>query len=254
MKYIVGYYTDIGNKKETNQDSFCIKIAETSKGTFALGIICDGMGGLKKGELASATVVTAFSNWFEHDFASQISRWSLYQVQEQWDSMLIELNDKLRAYGKETGLQLGTTFTGFLCAGGNYLIGHVGDSRVYEIKQELRILTEDQTVVAREVIRGNITAKQAKNDPRRNVLLQCIGASESIKPQYIFGEISSGTVFMLCSDGFRHEITNEEIFQYLSPAELTSQERITANLTYLTNLVKYRQETDNISALVLKIS
>ena len=65
MKFNVAIHTDVGIRKETNQDSLCLKQAETDKGVILLAIICDGMGGLEKGEVASATVITAFSKWFE---------------------------------------------------------------------------------------------------------------------------------------------------------------------------------------------
>ena len=65
MKYEIAVQTDIGIKKDTNQDSCCVKEAVTEKGNILFAVICDGMGGLAKGEVASATLVKTFSNWFE---------------------------------------------------------------------------------------------------------------------------------------------------------------------------------------------
>lgn len=66
MNYIGTAVTDIGISKKTNQDSVCVKIAESEKhGQVAMVVLCDGMGGLAKGELASATVIRAFSKWFD---------------------------------------------------------------------------------------------------------------------------------------------------------------------------------------------
>ena len=67
MNYSIALHTDVGIRKETNQDSMCVKQAETEKGQILLAIICDGMGGLEKGEVASATVINAFSAWFEEE-------------------------------------------------------------------------------------------------------------------------------------------------------------------------------------------
>lgn len=64
----VSYDTDVGIKKKTNQDSILLKGGAAEKEELLLAVICDGMGGMEKGELASATVVRAFSDWFENDY------------------------------------------------------------------------------------------------------------------------------------------------------------------------------------------
>ena len=69
MKFLTAVHTDIGIKKKTNQDSALILEAKTDIGNVLLTVICDGMGGLAKGEVASSTVIQAFSRWFERDLA-----------------------------------------------------------------------------------------------------------------------------------------------------------------------------------------
>ena len=103
----------------------------------------------------------------------------------------------------------------------------------------------------REVDLGRITAEDAGKDPRRNILLQCIGASQTINPQYVTGKVESGTLFLLCSDGFRHVVTPEELQQSLS-AEFKSEQEMKNRLRFLTELNKSRQETDNISAALIR--
>ncbi len=65
MRYKAAYHTDVGIRKKTNQDSLAIKIADTPYGMAAFAVICDGMGGLAKGEVASKEVICAFSDWFQ---------------------------------------------------------------------------------------------------------------------------------------------------------------------------------------------
>ena len=72
MKYIVAAETDIGITKKVNQDSVCVKNAETKQGKAALVMVCDGMGGLSKGELASAEVIRSFSDWFDYELAYEL--------------------------------------------------------------------------------------------------------------------------------------------------------------------------------------
>ena len=72
MKYRAAYHTDVGIKKKNNQDSLAIKIAETPNGQAAFAIICDGMGGLAKGELASKEVINAYCGWFDSDLEGAV--------------------------------------------------------------------------------------------------------------------------------------------------------------------------------------
>jgi serine/threonine protein phosphatase PrpC len=133
------------------------------------------------------------------------------------------------------------------------LIGHVGDSRVYRIHHQMEILTEDQTVVGREMRRGTLTPDQAKQDPRRHVLLQCIGASKLVEPQFVYGKPVPGEVYLLCSDGFRHKITEDEIFQAFSPQLLIDEAVMEQRTRAMVELNKQRQERDNITAVLIKI-
>lgn len=131
------------------------------------------------------------------------------------------------------------------------MIVHVGDSRVYQIDSALNQLTTDQTFVAREVSKGNMTIEQAKVDKRRNLLLQCVGASKVVEPQVLLGTTKKGA-YMLCSDGFRHEITEEEIYESFIPKKLSNKKMMHKQMQYLIQQVKKRQEKDNISVILIK--
>ncbi|GFP74228.1 PP2C family protein-serine/threonine phosphatase [Clostridium fungisolvens] len=251
MQFVATADTDIGISKDTNQDSVLIKHAATSSGEILLAIVCDGMGGLAKGELASATVIRSFSEWFDSEMPSELRSLDMKVIGGKWELMLKELNAKILEYGKSVGINLGTTFTGILFADNQYVICHVGDTRVYHIGTGLRQLTEDHTLVAREISRGTMTLEQAKTDRRRNMLLQCVGASRVVTPQIIYGTTEKG-VYMICSDGFRHEITEKEIFESLKPVNLINKQAMHGNAKYLIDLIKSRQERDNISVVLVK--
>lgn len=253
MDYITASCTDVGIRKETNQDSFCIKIAATPIGKIAMAVVCDGMGGLSKGELASATVVRAFSDWFEQELPQSIPTFSIDNIKNRWGSIIQEQNNKIADYGSRSHIDLGTTLTALLVVDKQcLLIAHVGDSRVYKIGEQLEILTQDQTVVAQEVRRGTLTKEEAENDPRRNVLLQCIGASKTVIPEFIVDSVESGCVYMLCTDGFRHVITEEEIQESFQPQTLINEETMKKNAFRLVEENKRRMEKDNITVLLLK--
>lgn len=254
MEVLTAAHTDIGMKKKTNQDSLLVKIADTSAGKVVLAVVCDGMGGLSQGEVASASVINAFSDWFEKELPRQLAAFDLDEIRYRWERLIKEQNQRIGEYGRRVKIQLGTTWTALLLIDTReMMIGHVGDSRVYRIDESIAVLTEDQTVVAREVKRGMLTPEQARRDPRRNVLLQCIGASRLVEPVFSFGQPVPGEVYMLCSDGFRHMITDEEIFQAFAPHVLIDEAVMKEKAKELVELNKQRQELDNISVVLVKI-
>lgn len=251
MRYTATADTDVGISKSTNQDSVLIKHASTDIGEVLMAIVCDGMGGLAKGELASATVIREFARWFDEDLPFELDNLDMQVIGGKWSLMLKDLNLKILEYGTEHGTSLGTTFSGILFVGNQYVIAHVGDTRVYQIGSSLNQLTTDQTFVAREISRGTMTAEQAKTDKRRNLLLQCVGASKTVEPQVICGTAEKGA-YMLCSDGFRHEITDAEMYESLNPINFMNKNAMHSNAKYLIEQVKSRNERDNISVVLIK--
>lgn len=252
MRYKATADTDIGISKNTNQDSVLIKHASTEVGEVLLAVVCDGMGGLEKGELASATVIRAFSKWFDEELPFELETVDMQVIGAKWSLLLKELNVQIMEYSKANRIDgVGTTFSGILFVDNQYVIGHVGDTRVYHIGSSLTQLTTDQTFVAREISRGTLTLEQAKTDKRRNMLLQCIGASRVVEPQIICGSAEKGA-YMLCSDGFRHEISESEIYESLNPINLMNKDAMHSNAKYLIEQVKRREEKDNISVILIK--
>lgn len=253
MNFKIVAHTDIGIKKSTNQDSVLMKVAQTDYGNVLFASVCDGMGGLAKGELASATLVRMLSKWFEDEFPKMLYQGvSLEVLQRSWNDLIYQANSKISSYGNALRTNMGTTMVVLLVVGQVYYIVNVGDSRVYRIKEELEQITKDQTVVQREMDLGRMTYEEARRDPRRNVLLQCVGASQVIEPDYFTGTVEPGTMFLLCSDGFRHVIAKEELYEYLTPYRVFNEQAMKESLVYLTELNKYRQEVDNISAALVR--
>lgn len=252
MHFVFTADTDIGTTKDTNQDSMLVKHSSYYAGEVLMAIVCDGMGGLAKGELASATVIRAFAEWFDKELPYELENPDLNVIAGKWSLMLKDLNVKILEYGQQNRITMGTTFTGILFVGDKYLITHVGDTRVYYIGNGIEQLTSDQTFVAREIRKGTMTLEQAKSDKRRNMLLQCIGASETLEPETNVGKASKGA-YMLCSDGFRHEISDKEIYESLNPMNFVNKEAMHSNAKYLIELVKQRNEKDNISVILVKV-
>lgn len=253
MNYLIAADTDIGTTKDTNQDSLSIKIMQTNQGKMALAVLCDGMGGLDKGEVASASVIRAFDDWAKNRLAVlSCNPLSDYSIQSEWEEIIASQNQILREYGKRQGVALGTTVVILLLTESRYYLMNVGDSRAYEIDSSLVQLTQDQTFIEREVSQGRMTREEAENDPRRSVLLQCVGASDKVYPDMFFGDTKKNALYLLCSDGFRHELTPEEIFQYCNPQVLCDEKQMEQTARALIDLNKMRQERDNISVALVR--
>lgn len=265
MKFRCAGATNVGTKKKTNQDSCLIKVAETRVGDVALVAVCDGMGGLSKGELASATVARAFSDWFEKKLPILLETLSTSvegleaSVEGQWSGLVQDLNIEIMRHGTKDKINLGTTLTAMLFVGGRYSIVHVGDSRAYEITaDEAKQLTHDQTFVAQEIESGKMTEEEAKVHPDRNVLLQCVGSSVEVVPEIIHGTLNKQATYLVCSDGFRHELSPQEIcdtFKKSVTEDLWDGRdgaQVSACIDDAIEEVMKRGEQDNITAVLLE--
>lgn len=255
MDFVTAHFTDVGKRKNTNQDSYAYKVVDTPMGHAAFAVICDGMGGLAKGELASKEITLAFCQWFDTEFAKMIrtKTFDSLKLRQQWTNLIEKENELVGEYGHRQGVMLGTTVTAILFINKEYYIVHVGDTRAYKITHDVEILTTDQTLVASEVMSGRLTKEQALVDPRRSVLLQCVGASPVVVPEFTSGDIKGETTFILCSDGFRHKIDDNELILNFAPNRITDSRKLSESCKMLSMLVIDRGETDNISVVVFKV-
>ena len=253
MNFIVSGNTDIGLTKSTNQDSLSMKVINTKQGRMVLAVLCDGMGGLDKGEVASASVIKAFDEWARNDL-QQLTDAPIEDpvIRSQWEKIVSDQNNKIKSYGASLGIKLGTTVTAMLITQTRYYILNIGDTRAYELFNGIRQLTNDHTFVAREVALGNMTEDQARNDERRSVLLQCVGASDDVYPDMFFGAAQANAVYMLCCDGFRHEITPEEMYDRFEPDKMLDEHKMNQASVELIELNKQRQERDNITVALIR--
>lgn len=254
MNYIAAAYSDKGTVKETNQDSVMIKIANTVLGPIAFCMVCDGMGGLQSGEVASAFVIKTFEQWFHHYLPGMLGERGYWNcIRDSWDVLVKACNENIAAYGKSKGYSLGTTLSGVLVIKNQFLTVNVGDSRVYMVNEKgMTQVTKDQTVVAREIAEGRLTEEEAERDSRRSILLQCIGASDRVTPEYTLNCLSDSSFLLICSDGFRHELKGSEIVKELSDESVKDVKTIRKSLCRLTDMAKKRGEKDNITAAVIK--
>lgn len=255
MKILTTAYTDIGTTKQVNQDALLILQAESERyGDVLLAAVCDGMGGLEKGELASAEMTRAMNAWFREQLPVLLAEgFDFARLQQSWGRLVRDVAVRIAEYGDLQHISLGTTLTALLLLDTSYFIVNVGDSRAYLLSDRLYQLTRDHTVVQREIDLGRLTPAEALSDPRRNVLLQCIGASESVTPEFFSGTAEPRSVFLLCSDGFRHLITVEELYTLLNYRAGKKESSMQEKLRQATEIVKARGETDNITSVLVRL-
>lgn len=251
---ISAFNTNKGIKKPVNQDALFVKRAMTDQGEIVFAGVCDGMGGLAHGELASSEVVREMSEWFEKDLRS-FSNGVISDdvIIKSLNKRILGIDFKIRRYGEKND-PCGTTISAILFFNGQYLTINVGDSRVYSISNGgLKQLTHDHSLVQYLVDKEQITKEEAKKHPQQNVLLQCIGTGEDVVADYTFGTYKENDIFFICSDGFRHRITEDEYIKVFDSDAIKDEKDLEERAAFCVDLNMKRKETDNISVVIIKI-
>ena len=253
MEYAIAAKTDVGIERSSNQDSLFVRTASWKGQNYAFAVVCDGMGGLSEGDMASRTVVEAMGSWFENSFADWLNQGGRESVLcGIWTEVLQRCNDQLIRYGKEKQIRLGTTITAILLGPERYVIVHVGDTRAYEIGKVIRQLTRDHTMATRMVESGVISRAEARMVPENHVLTRCIGVEETVDPAFYFGTTGANMVYLLCSDGFRNQFEEKELWEAFEPEKCKDAETIVHACEEWIRVSKERREDDNISAIVIR--
>ncbi len=269
MEYKVSFSTDKGTVKEVNQDSVMVKVANTKDhGRILLGVLCDGMGGLSYGEVASAKAVSMFEKWFASSLPRVLSPSNvterldgqsfgkpdlIQEIRREWLFLAKDINEELINFGAQNSMRLGSTVVSLLVLDNEFIIMNVGDSRVYSFEEgDGRQLTHDQSVVQSLIDKGVMTRAEAENSDQKSVLLQCLGASGSVSPQIVTGKIEDPTSFLLCCDGFWRKLSEDELKEQMKPSICTDEGAMKAKLDAFIEKVKARGETDNITAVLIE--
>lgn len=254
MSYLIAGCTDQGIKKEVNQDAFLLKVARMDEENICFCVMADGMGGLSLGERASASVIRTFESWFEKDFPKTY-RQNFFpeKLKEDWSELLKHENELLAQYARDREIRMGSTVAVLLVAGGKYYLAAVGDTRIYQLDHRLLLLTKDQTLRQTKLDQGYLTYEESLHDKSRSVLLQCVGASSKVVPDFSWGKAERKQTFLICSDGFWHLLKADELYRAFCPKKLQDERKMRKSAFSLIEQVKNRGETDNISVALVRI-
>ena len=244
MKYKAVAVTDQGPYRKTNQDSVLIREKYIRGNKIVLAVLCDGMGGLEYGEIASRMAVDSFEKWFD-DFLTQAAELpSKEKMIHDWKRLIADINIEIYNYAASVSTQIGTTLTAMILFENHYVIGHVGDSRIYLInKDKISQLTEDHSLVAQEVRKGVLSSAQAKTDKRRHLLVKSVGVKSVVDPQFISGEINKFDAYLLCSDGLWNKVEENEMQQEILADNCAVE--------HLIQSARSKNEKDNISVITV---
>lgn len=231
-------HTEAGRVRSVNQDSF---FAGEISGRGTLAIVADGMGGHQTGEVASQKAVSIIQEELVRSRAHPPAA-----IARAVQAANLEIYEFATEHPENHGM--GTTLTTVLIDDQVGLVGHIGDSRAYLIRDgAIRQLTQDHSWVAERVRQGILTEDEAKRHRWRNVITNALGASPEIKLDLMHFDVKAGDRILLCSDGISMLLDEARLMQIITqhaPDEAVQQ---------LIEVANERGSPDNITAVVLQV-
>lgn len=203
--------TDVGKVREMNQDYYYISNESDELKIF---ILADGMGGYKGGEIASELATISAKSYIESNF-NQIEHtkeeiMKLVKSAAEYANMIVY--EKSRENKELEGM--GTTLEIVVVYENRAYIGHVGDSRIYRIRDKfMRRLTNDHSYVQKLVKDGKITKEEAEQHPKKNMLMKALGCTAFLEPDVAVKGFQKNDILVMCSDGLTNMVSDEEIYK-----------------------------------------
>ncbi len=242
MEY--SYLTDPGKVRSHNEDS--VIIVENKMGEVLLAV-ADGMGGHRGGEIASSIAISHIGKRFQETSSVGTKEDAISFIKE----IVSEANVLLYKYTSlhEESMGMGTTIVLAIVTKDFLLFGNIGDSSGYVIKNgKLNKITIDHTLVSLLVQSGELTLEEAKQHPKKNVLMKALGATSTIEMDVFDVERDIDGV-LLCSDGLTNMLDDDQIIKVIQDDNLSLDDKLKKLVTKSNN----RGGTDNISIAYLKV-
>ena len=236
--------------RRANQEDARYPDTDTVDGDARVFIVCDGVGGMADGEVASRTVAQALGEY--------VSRTDLTQPFTR-DDMARALAQAYRALDRAAGgRDMATTLT-FVCLhGGGLMAAHIGDSRIYHIRPGvgIRYRSNDHSLVNDLVRTGNLTPEQAAHDPRGNYITRCMQSGQTASGQAAATvmqttDLHDGDYLFLCTDGVLHKLSEETLLAILEPGDDSPYPTDQARMQAIADLCA--DSSDNNTAYLIPI-
>ncbi|MCP4363023.1 MAG: serine/threonine-protein phosphatase [Chloroflexi bacterium] len=218
---IIAAQTEAKVPGETNnQDAIHVRVWEAEKQSFCgLFIVADGVGGHKKGSLASQTAVETIDTLIDAirpNIPSDTTRGTQF-LQTNLEQAVAAANETILDYAQTQNIRMGSTVTCALVYGMQAIIANIGDSRTYLHRGgRLEQITVDHSVVAWMVRQGHLSAEEAKNHPYSNIIMHALGADETPEMDIFIRTLRPGDKLLLCSDGIWDTLSDEALAEQLN--------------------------------------
>ncbi len=212
MRY--GIRTDRGLKRQLNEDNCNVLVGYP--GIPTCFVIADGMGGHKCGEVASKMAVDSVCNLLLK------ADWQQENISEILSDIITRVNDEIYNFSilDEATQGMGTTLIITVLKNRKLYIGHVGDSRVYIIKEDsIEKITWDHSFIEELVKNGSITKDEAINHPKKNLITRAVGCEPELQVDTYELEVKEEYVVLLCTDGLTNMLSEDEIFEIINKNE-----------------------------------
>nr|WP_317323167.1 Stp1/IreP family PP2C-type Ser/Thr phosphatase [uncultured Flavonifractor sp.] len=236
--------TDKGVVRTQNQDGYYLDVPSEH---LAVGVVCDGMGGAKAGNIASLIAVETFVETLQcaqGDESDAQPPAILAMAAEEANNAVYR-----RACSDPDCFGMGTTMVAVLIVENTAYLLNIGDSRAYHINEDgITRLTRDHSVVEDMVARGDITPEEARTHPRKNLITRALGAEERIRADLYERELTPGDYLLLCSDGLSNILSDQELLYEVihggEPADCCQR---------LLSITLSRGAPDNVTAVLFQI-
>ncbi|PYO94798.1 MAG: Stp1/IreP family PP2C-type Ser/Thr phosphatase [Gemmatimonadetes bacterium] len=232
--------SDVGVIRSGNEDSFRMI---PDRGIF---VVADGMGGHAAGEVASDMAVHIVA-----DEIHSLKGLTDQQVADRMRAAIRTANGQIfqRTLTEHDKRGMGTTVTALTLFSTRFLIGQVGDSRAYLLRDgKLSQLTKDHSYVQEQVDAGYLTPEQARTHPYSNVITRCVGANSDVMPDIYTGAVRTRDVFLLASDGLTGMLEDYQLAELLSPDRMPEDE-----VDALIGEANRHGGLDNITAIIVRV-
>jgi PPM family protein phosphatase len=240
----IAFETDRGKVRPLNEDNGTIFFDEQENVLFA--IVADGMGGHQAGEVASEMAVSSLKEAWENDRGSLSEHNFESWLREQIQKTNLKIYNYASSHPECKGM--GTTIVAVICSNSTVVISHVGDSRCYHMTDDqLKLETNDHTLVNELVKAGQITKEEAEHHPRKHVIMRAVGTEFNTEVETKVTEWKPGDYLLLCSDGLSDKVTQGEIQQ-----TLVNDTSLTAKAKKLIELAIDAGGEDNITLAVVR--
>jgi serine/threonine protein phosphatase PrpC len=237
--------THIGLIRQVNEDSAEV-IYRKDHDHVLLAVVADGMGGHQAGDVASQMTLQKLKEFFEVvDLNKDITEWEGWLL-----ASVQETNQYIYQYAleKESLQGMGTTIVAILLLENEYIIAHVGDSRIYRyLDGQLDAVTSDHSLVNELVKSGEITKEEAEQHPQRNVITRALGTEPQVEVDLRTLSYLGNEQFLLCSDGLSNMLKEEQIKETLAKSM-----EVQDKAEQLLQLALEAGGEDNISLIVVQ--